>query len=63
MVANYKSPTFLTGSDKNEVYLDKDTGLCMKMVIDSETYEREYEFDNVSDDIFVEPDINQYTLQ
>jgi hypothetical protein len=31
---------------------------------DAETIsEKEYEFDNVDDSIFVEPDISQYTLK
>ena len=48
------------GTDKNEIYVDKESGLIVKIVNDDLTTEYEYEFDNVNDDIFVEPDINQY---
>lgn len=51
---------FEIGTDKNEIYVDKESGLIVKIVNDDLTTEYEYEFDNVNDDIFVEPDINQY---
>ena len=51
---------FESGNDKNEIYVDKESGLIIKVVNDDITTEYEYEFDNVNDDIFVEPDINQY---
>ena len=62
-ISNYMSTSSMVGQDKNEIYLDKDTGLCMKSIMDRQIYERKYEFDNVSDDIFVEPDINEYKIQ
>ena len=43
--------------------LDKETGLSIKTEIHFRTVEREYEFDNVDDSIFIEPDINQYAIQ
>ena len=49
--------------DKQTVYIDKDTGLSVKNEIDKIVTEREYEFNNVEDSIFVEPDISQYTLK
>ena len=51
------------GGEKNEYYIDKETGLYVKANIYDQITEREYEFDNVSDEIFIEPDISQYTIQ
>ncbi len=53
----------LNGTYKNEVYLEKNTGLYVKSIIDESNSEREYEFDTVDDSIFSEPDISQYTLK
>ncbi len=76
--ANVKSTTFngkdcylikgfmsSTGSaSKNiEVYVEKDTGLLLKVVDGDSTTESSYEFNNVDDSIFVEPDISQYTVK
>lgn len=50
--------------DKNNVeYIEKDTGLCVKSILGEEIVEKEYEFNNVSDEIFVEPDISQYRVE
>lgn len=54
----------LTGIEA-ELFIDKETGLLIKM-IEEETgliTEREYEFDKVEDSIFEEPDINLYSVQ
>ena len=54
----------LTLKGKNsEYYIDKDTGLCVKTSEKETNSEREYEFDNVEDSIFVEPDIGQFKIQ
>ena len=53
----------LNGTYKNEVYLEKNTGLYVKSIIDESNSEREYEFDTVDYSIFSEPDISQYTLK
>lgn len=50
-------------SEGEEIYIDKDTGLYLKTIEGERISEREYEFDNVDDSIFVEPDISQYKLQ
>lgn len=62
-IQRFLSLTSLTSED-GEIYIDKETGLFLKTTesIDRVT-EREYEFDNVDDSIFVEPDISQYTLK
>ena len=44
-------------------YIEKDTGLLLKSIRYGETLEKEYEFDNVKDEIFVEPNISEYSLQ
>ena len=54
-------------------YIDKETGLTMKSIegiaVDEngneivQTMEYYYEFDNVDNNIFIEPDISQYTIQ
>jgi hypothetical protein len=49
--------------DVQTLYIDKETGLLLKNETDGTVTEREYEFDNVSDDIFTEPDVGLYTLQ
>lgn len=63
MIKGYMSPSFLNGKNKNEVYVEKDTGLLIKSVNDTEINEREYEFNNVDDSIFTEPDIGQYKIK
>lgn len=52
----------LLWGDTNEVYIEKDTGLVVRTNIDNIISEREYEFNTVEDEIFVEPDISQYEL-
>ena len=43
--------------------IEKETGLVRKIVLDEQITTREYEFENVDDSVFVEPDISQYTLK
>lgn len=43
--------------------IEKETGLVRKAVLDEQNVTREYEFENVDDSIFIEPDISQYTLK
>lgn len=47
---------------KVDTYVDKETGLLIKMVAGDIIEEREYEFNSVDDSIFAEPDISQYTI-
>ena len=44
------------------MYIEKDTGLLVKTIEGKTVSEREQEFNNVDDSIFVEPDISQYTI-
>ena len=55
------SSTSLTCED-SEIIIDKETGLFLKSTATDDVVEREYEFDNVDDSIFVEPDISQYKI-
>lgn len=49
-------------SDVSVAYIEKDTGLVLKTNFGTIDSEREYEFGTVQDEIFVEPDVNQYEL-
>lgn len=50
-------------SEDETIYVYKDTGLLAGSENDNEKAVRETEFNNVSDSVFVEPDISEYTLQ
>ena len=62
VIDNYTSPLFMYDPNKNEVYIEKDTGLFVKSTIGSMITEREYEFDSVEDSAFSEPDISEYRI-
>lgn len=62
VIKNFTTPGFLYSSDKDEVYLEKDTGLYVKSIMGGIETKREYNFNNVNDSIFVEPDIGQYKI-
>lgn len=62
IIKGFMSDSNLTYED-SKVYIEKDTGLCLKDESDEMNTEYEYKFDNVDDSIFVEPDISQYTLK
>ena len=62
VIDNLLSPYFLVG-DKCQYTVEKDTGLLLKDNTDGVVYEREYEFNNVDDSVFIEPDISEYTIQ
>ena len=42
------------------IYIDKETCMIVKTVADDVITEYEYEFNNVDDNIFIQPDINEY---
>ena len=44
------------------MYIEKDTGLLVKTIEGTTVSEREQEFNNVDDSIFIQPDISQYTV-
>lgn len=49
-------------SSTSEIQIEKGTGLCIKIVNDYNMQEYEYEFDDVQDEIFIEPDVEQYEV-
>ena len=51
----------VTGS-KTKYAFDKETGLCIKEENDSFKVTKKYEFDNVDDSVFVEPNIGEYMI-
>lgn len=63
VIDNLFSPYCLTSLDKPQYTIEKDTGLLLKDSSESFLYEREYEFNNVADSVFIEPDISQYIIQ
>lgn len=70
---NGKDCYVLSLGENSKTYIDKETGLTLKAiegtVVDEngnesvQTMEYYYEFDNVDDNIFVEPDISEYKIQ
>lgn len=63
VVDNFMSQTMLHGTDVDKVYVDKETGLCIKTNLNGIITDRKYEFDNVDDSVFIEPDIKQYKVE
>ena len=62
VIKNFMSSMSLSSAEKNEILIEKATGLLLKNDTGYSISEREYEFDNVSDTIFEEPDIGLYKL-
>lgn len=62
-IDNFISSNVLSNDEGNRVFIDKETGLVVKNYTNGTITEREHEFDNVDDWIFVEPDIGEYTLK
>lgn len=46
----------------NEEYIDKATDLTIKTIFDNDISKKEYEFENVNDEIFIELDISKYSV-
>ena len=63
VISNFQSFITLTPVGKNEYYVEKDTGLMIKSVTNDQTAMKEYEFNNVADSIFIEPDISKYAIE
>ena len=62
IIKGFMSSTSLT-FEGAETYIEKDTGLFIKDIEGETMTEKEYEFNNVDDSIFIEPDISQYELK
>ena len=56
------SPDVMYGVEENGSYIEKDTGLEIFHLMDGVETKKMYEFDNVEDSIFVEPNIGEYKL-
>lgn len=63
LIDNFITPMFINGEQENKAYIEKDSGLCLRMITDGEVVERKYEFNNVDESVFEEPDISQFTIQ
>lgn len=61
-IKNFMPATSLEGKEEG-IYINKDTGLVIRLNENGTTTYKEFEFNNVNDLIFVEPDISQYTLK
>ena len=66
LMTDYFSSDLLT-SRNDSAYIDKETGLIIRMTMSGDSKDTvtdyTYEFDTVTDDIFIEPDINEYKIQ
>lgn len=64
-ITNYLTANWLN-SNNDGVYIDKETGLMVRETISGDTKDTiadfTHEFNTISDDIFVEPDINEYEI-
>ena len=49
--------------ETDSIYIEKDTGLCIKSISSDMVNEMEYKFDNVDDSIFIEPDASKYLTE
>ena len=62
----YNFSHFLSGSfmytENDEYYYEKETGLLIMNIFGADKIEKEYEFDNVDDSIFIEPNIGEYSI-
>lgn len=63
VISNFNSPMNLVPEGGVEYYIDKDTGLLIKSVTNEQISFRTYEFDNVDNSIFEEPDISEFEIK
>lgn len=63
VVTNYMSPLFVYENEDHVAYIEKATGISVKNIIGEMTTEKEYDFNNVDDSVFNEPDINEYVVE
>ena len=60
-IANFVSPNVLS-SPAQVIHVDTETGLVITMIEEDSIVKREYEFDNVEDIVFIEPNISEYEI-
>ena len=63
IIDGYKSSLNLNDQNINKTYIEKDTGLLLKLETSESINDREYEFNNVSEEMLKEPDIGDYKLR
>ena len=63
VVTNYMSPLFIYENENHVAYIEKSTGISVKSIIGEMTTEKEYDFNNVDDSVFNEPDVNEYVVE
>lgn len=63
IISNFNSTFSMQPEGKNEYYIEKETGLLSKSITNDIISERKYEFNSVNDEIFIEPNINDYISQ
>ena len=61
MISGFMSPSILNLKGAKN-YIEKETGLLVK-IEEEELIQKEYEFDQIDNSIFIEPDIGQYQLK
>ena len=61
VISGFMSPSILNLKGAKN-YIEKETGLLVK-IEDAELIQKEYEFDQIDNSIFIEPDIGQYQLK
>ena len=64
VINNFLSAYLLSFNASKDYYvIDKETGLLLENYNEESKVQREYEFNNVDDSVFVEPDIGEYEIQ
>ena len=64
IIGNYLSPNNLYSYNNETKYIiEKETGLLLEETLNNIVTKRIYEFGNVDNSIFIEPDISQFTIQ
>lgn len=63
IISNFHSTSTMQPEEKIEYYIEKETGLLSKTITNNQISKIIYSFNSVSDSIFIEPDINEYTLE
>lgn len=67
----YKLTTRYDPNDSQVIYIEKETGLCLRAIVQNQTddiledsiVQYKYIFDNVTDENLIEPDISEYKVQ
>lgn len=63
LISNFLSTSNLFDNSIIDIYVEKDTGLCVRTEDGAVTTEIEYNFDNIDEAVFYEPNIEDYQVQ